>query len=108
MRQIGLFRAIVSNRNIYVEYYSFRRSPNSQVFSCSLQGGPAMGRGRAKAKQTKVARQLKYNTPNMDLDSLQRELAGKSPNSSDNYENNYSDEYAEDDQYGDYSDWEKK
>ncbi|AER69730.1 DUF3073 domain-containing protein [Corynebacterium pseudotuberculosis] len=67
-----------------------------------------MGRGRAKAKQTKVARQLKYNTPNMDLDSLQRELAGKSPNSSDNYENNYSDEYAEDDQYGDYSDWEKK
>ena len=36
-----------------------------------------MGRGRAKAKQTKVARQLKYNTPTMDLDSLQRELAGK-------------------------------
>lgn len=37
-----------------------------------------MGRGRAKAKQTKVARQLKYNTPDMDLDSLQRELSGKS------------------------------
>ena len=38
-----------------------------------------MGRGRAKAKQTKVARQLKYNTPEMDLDSLQRELAGQAP-----------------------------
>lgn len=35
-----------------------------------------MGRGRAKAKQTKVARQLKYSTHNTDLDSLQRELSG--------------------------------
>ena len=35
-----------------------------------------MGRGRAKAKQQKVARDLKYNTPNTDLDSLQRELGG--------------------------------
>jgi Protein of unknown function (DUF3073) len=33
-----------------------------------------MGRGRAKAKQTKVARELKYHTPSTDLDSLQREL----------------------------------
>lgn len=38
-----------------------------------------MGRGRAKAKQTKVARQLKYSTPDMDLDSLQRELASQRP-----------------------------
>ncbi|MDQ3464776.1 MAG: DUF3073 domain-containing protein [Actinomycetota bacterium] len=35
-----------------------------------------MGRGRAKAKQTKVARDLKYSTPNTDLTALQRELAG--------------------------------
>ena len=41
-----------------------------------------MGRGRAKAKQTKVARQLKYNSPEMDLESLQRELAGKAPKKS--------------------------
>jgi Protein of unknown function (DUF3073) len=34
-----------------------------------------MGRGRAKAKQTKVARELKYHTPNTDLDALARELA---------------------------------
>jgi len=35
-----------------------------------------MGRGRAKAKQTKVARDLKYNTPNTDLSALQAELSG--------------------------------
>jgi hypothetical protein len=37
-----------------------------------------MGRGRAKAKQTKVARELKYHTPTTDLDSLQRELGSPS------------------------------
>ncbi|MBJ8340413.1 MULTISPECIES: DUF3073 domain-containing protein [Antrihabitans] len=35
-----------------------------------------MGRGRAKAKQTKVARELKYSSPSTDFDSLQRELSG--------------------------------
>ncbi|MEU7630845.1 DUF3073 domain-containing protein [Nocardia sp. NPDC049220] len=39
-----------------------------------------MGRGRAKAKQTKVARELKYSSPSTDFTSLQRELSG-SPNS---------------------------
>ena len=34
-----------------------------------------MGRGRAKAKQTKVARKLKYQTLDTDLTALQRELA---------------------------------
>ncbi|GAA2513041.1 DUF3073 domain-containing protein [Pilimelia columellifera] len=34
-----------------------------------------MGRGRAKAKQTKVARELKYHSPNTDLTALQRELS---------------------------------
>jgi phage replication-related protein YjqB (UPF0714/DUF867 family) len=38
-----------------------------------------MGRGRAKAKQTKVARDLKYFSPNTDLTALQRELTGASP-----------------------------
>lgn len=57
-----------------------------------------MGRGRAKAKQTKVARQLKYNTPEMDLDSLQRELKAQKPASSsawDDDEVDYEDVYAE-------------
>lgn len=35
-----------------------------------------MGRGRAKAKQTKVARELKYREFNTDFTELQRELHG--------------------------------
>jgi hypothetical protein len=36
-----------------------------------------MGRGRQKAKQTKVARDLKYYSPPTDLSALQRELQSK-------------------------------
>jgi hypothetical protein len=39
-----------------------------------------MGRGRAKAKQTKVARELKYSTHGTDLDALRAELASDRPN----------------------------
>jgi Protein of unknown function (DUF3073) len=35
-----------------------------------------MGRGRAKAKQQKVARALKYSSHDTDFDALQRELGG--------------------------------
>ena len=35
-----------------------------------------MGRGRAKAKQTKVARELKYRTHETDLSALAAELHG--------------------------------
>ena len=35
-----------------------------------------MGRCRAKAKQTKVARELKYSTGGTDLDRLRAELIG--------------------------------
>ena len=47
-----------------------------------------MGRGRAKAKQTRVARELKYHSPNTDLAALQRELAGtpKSDDTDDGYD----------------------
>ena len=38
-----------------------------------------MGRGRQKAKQTKVARQLKYFSPQTDYNALQRELHGPDP-----------------------------
>lgn len=38
-----------------------------------------MGRGRAKAKQQKVARELKYNTQSTDFSALQRELGHASP-----------------------------
>lgn len=36
-----------------------------------------MGRGRAKAKQTKVARDLKYRPVDTDFASLERELRGE-------------------------------
>ena len=37
-----------------------------------------MGRGRQKAKHTKVARELKYFSPNTNYDALERELTGHS------------------------------
>jgi hypothetical protein len=36
-----------------------------------------MGRGRAKAKQTKVARELKYRSTHTDFSSLEREMRGE-------------------------------
>ncbi|WIX81065.1 DUF3073 domain-containing protein [Amycolatopsis carbonis] len=61
-----------------------------------------MGRGRAKAKQTKVARELKYSSYDTDFDALQREL---SSNSSDDNgpedDNAYVDPY-DDDGYDEY------
>ena len=58
-----------------------------------------MGRGRAKAKQTKVARELKYNTPQTDFERLQRELS----NAPDDHRNG-SDAPA-DDGWADEDDW---
>lgn len=42
-----------------------------------------MGRGRAKAKQTKVARDLKYRSVETDFESLERELRGHDYNDGD-------------------------
>ncbi|MGO1166251.1 MAG: DUF3073 domain-containing protein [Janibacter sp.] len=42
-----------------------------------------MGRGRAKAKQTKVARELKYYSPDTDLAALEAELHGNSGRQTD-------------------------
>jgi hypothetical protein len=53
-----------------------------------------MGRGRAKAKQTKVARELKYHSPNTDLAALERELARKANSNSDGEQQ---DEYVDED-----------
>jgi hypothetical protein len=45
-----------------------------------------MGRGRAKAKQTKVARDLKYRTHETDFETLARELHGGDPAPADTVE----------------------
>ena len=55
-----------------------------------------MGRGRQKAKHTKVARELKYFSPQTDLSELERELNGKASSESD------WPEYGDYDQYADY------
>ena len=54
-----------------------------------------MGRGRSKAKQAKVARDLKYSSQDMDLESLARELHGE-VDKNKKYENEdpYSEDYS--------------
>jgi hypothetical protein len=42
-----------------------------------------MGRGRAKAKQTRVARDLKYSSQDIDVEKLARELHGELSNRDD-------------------------
>lgn len=54
-----------------------------------------MGRGRAKAKQTKVARELKYSGPSTDLSRLRSEMGITSAAKDD-------DDLPVDDQYADY------
>ena len=53
-----------------------------------------MGRGRAKAKQTKVARDLKYRTQETDFGALARELHGESDDDQADVPDEWSD-YAE-------------
>jgi hypothetical protein len=65
-----------------------------------------MGRGRAKAKQTKVARELKYSSGVTDLDRLRAELVtGESDPAEEAEEEDEDDPYAKyapkDDPYSD-------
>lgn len=57
-----------------------------------------MGRGRAKAKQTKVARDLKYRTHETDFTALANELHG-----SKSQDDDQSDSNDEDDGWSDYA-----
>ena len=61
------------------------------------EGVDPMGRGRAKAKQTKVARDLKYRTHETDFGALANELHGSegSPEAT----------AAETDEYDDWADY---
>lgn len=61
-----------------------------------------MGRGRAKAKQVKVARQLKYNSGGTDLERLRDELGVRDDSNHDDDSNDAYDELA--DRYADYAD----
>lgn len=61
-----------------------------------------MGRGRAKAKQTKVARQLKYNSGGTDLTRLAEELGASTSSQPPNGDRFEDDE--QDDPYAQYAD----
>ena len=58
-----------------------------------------MGRGRQKAKQTKVARELKYFSPETDYSALEQELRGDGVAEAavidDDYEADLIDKYAD-------------
>ena len=57
----------------------------------TLEGVEPMGRGRAKAKQVKVARQLKYSGGGTDLDRLRAELGVDSDQHGANGDSAYAD-----------------
>ena len=97
MRQNYVIQAIVSYRKTYCD-------------DLKAHGAFSFPRDAPlSTKQTKVARQLKYNTPTMDLDSLQRELAGKAAPKRAEAESHQDDEYDEyADAYSQYADWIKE
>ncbi|MDI3402614.1 DUF3073 domain-containing protein [Streptomyces cavernicola] len=63
-----------------------------------------MGRGRAKAKQTKVARQLKYSSGGTDLSRLANELGASTTSSQPPNGEPFEDDEDEDDPYAQYAD----
>ena len=58
-----------------------------------------MGRGRAKAKQTKVARELKYSSPQTDFQRLQQELSGTGGDGSNELDDGLEESWAEQDDW---------
>lgn len=57
-----------------------------------------MGRGRQKAKNTKVARELKYFSPDTDLSALEAELSTKKDSDEPDYEDKWADMYPDDEE----------
>jgi hypothetical protein len=52
-----------------------------------------MGRGRQKAKHTKVARELKYFSPSTDYSALEKELTAPSGSAEPDYEDKWAELY---------------
>jgi hypothetical protein len=71
------------------------------------EGVDAMGRGRQKAKQQKVARQLKYFSPDTDYSALQRELTGSTGSNGNAVDDTleHDDEGESSDEDDEYADW---
>ena len=60
-----------------------------------------MGRGRQKAKHTKVARELKYFSPSTDLTALEKEIGH--PSEEDQYVDKWADLYGDEEDSEDES-----
>lgn len=56
-----------------------------------------MGRGRQKAKDAKIARQLKYTNHSSDLRELERELIGGKSSARETEDDDLYDRWADDD-----------
>ncbi|MGA1032872.1 MAG: DUF3073 domain-containing protein [Aquiluna sp.] len=52
-----------------------------------------MGRGRQKAKNTKVARELKYYSPSTDYSALEAELGQKAGEENEDFVDRWADDY---------------
>ncbi len=57
-----------------------------------------MGRGRQKAKHTKVARELKYFSPETNYGALERELSAGQHSDENSYVDRWADQYGDDDE----------
>ncbi|WP_206447547.1 DUF3073 domain-containing protein [Agrococcus sp. KRD186] len=60
-----------------------------------------MGRGRQKAKHTKIARELKSYSPDVNYNALQSELGGSTDTAQLDKWADYADVQSEDDDYAD-------
>ncbi|GAA3933112.1 DUF3073 domain-containing protein [Microbacterium soli] len=56
-----------------------------------------MGRGRQKAKHTKIARELKSYSPSVDFSALESEL-GHASSGDDQYVDKWADQYEDEDE----------
>jgi hypothetical protein len=65
----------------------------------TFEGVEPMGRGRAKAKQVKVARQLKYKSDDAAIDRLRAELAVGADSGDGSAAGDYDDDEDDDEGY---------
>jgi hypothetical protein len=85
-------------RRRHMTHKSQRGGDHGAGWLRTFEGVEPMGRGRAKAKQVKVARQLKYKSDDTDLDRLRAELGVGADSRDGNSAGDYDDEDDEDDE----------
>jgi hypothetical protein len=87
-----------------VPYVGQRQRHRGAARLRTFEGVEPMGRGRAKAKQVKVARDLKYNGGGTDLDRLRQELGVGTEAQSADHDDPYAEHDDDEDSLDDDSD----